>query len=71
MIPESYVLPAGWKRWGRLKYGWAYLAAIIDGHSRKIVGFSVNDHMRVELVSEALTSAYWRERPEKRFAPSF
>ncbi len=49
----------------RLKYGWAYLAAIIDGHSRKIVGFSVNDHMRVELVSEALTSAYWRERPEK------
>jgi putative transposase len=49
----------------RLKHGWAYLAAIIDGHSRKIVGFSVKDHMRVELVSEALTSAYWRERPEK------
>jgi transposase InsO family protein len=41
------------------------LAAILDGHSRKIVGFSVNDHMRVELVSEALTSAYLRERPEK------
>jgi len=49
----------------RLKHGWAYLAAIIDGHSRKIVGFSVNDHMRVELVSEALAAAYWRERPEK------
>lgn len=48
----------------RLRNGWAYLAAIIDGHSRKIVGFSVHDHMRVELVSEALTSAYWRERPE-------
>ena len=49
----------------RLKHGWAYLAAIIDGHTRKIVGFSVDDHMRVELVSEALTSAYWRERPEE------
>jgi putative transposase len=49
----------------RLRNGWAYLAAIIDGHSRKVVGFSVNDHMRVELVSEALSSAYWRERPEK------
>jgi putative transposase len=49
----------------RLRNGWAYLAAIMDGHSRKIVGFSVNDHMRVELVSEALASAYWRERPEK------
>lgn len=41
------------------------MAAIIDGHSRKIVGFSVSDHMRVELISDALTSAYWRERPEK------
>lgn len=49
----------------RLKHGWAYLAAIIDGHSRKIVGFSVKNHMRIELVTEALSSAYWRERPEK------
>lgn len=49
----------------RLRQGWAYLAAIIDGHSRKIVGFSVKDHMRIELVSEALSSAYWRERPER------
>lgn len=49
----------------RLKNGWAYLAAIIDGYSRKIVGFNVKDHMRVELVSEALLSAYWRERPAK------
>ena len=47
----------------RLRNGWAYLAAIIDGHSRKIVGFSVDDHMRVSLVSNALTSAFWRERP--------
>lgn len=49
----------------RLQHGWAYLAAIIDGHTRKIVGFSVNDHMRAPLVSEALASAYWRERPGK------
>lgn len=47
----------------RLKNGWAYLAAILDGHSRKIVGFSVDDHMRVGLVSNALMSAFWRERP--------
>ncbi len=49
----------------QLKQGFAYLAAIIDRHSRKIVGFSVKEHMRTELVSEALLSAYWRERPEK------
>lgn len=41
------------------------MAAIIDGHSRKIVGFSMQDHMRVELVSDALTSAFWREHPNK------
>jgi len=47
----------------RLKSGWAYLAAVLDGHNRKIVGFSVDDHMRVGLVSNALTSAFFRERP--------
>ena len=48
----------------RLRGGWAYLAAILDGHSRKIVGFSIDDHMRVGLVTNALTSAFWRERPK-------
>jgi transposase InsO family protein len=33
--------------------GFCYLAAIIDGHTRKIVGFSVADHMRESLVISA------------------
>ena len=49
----------------RLKSGWGYLAAILDGHSRKIVGFSFDDHKRVSLVSNALTPAFWRERPSR------
>lgn len=44
--------------------GWAYLAAIIDGHTRKIVGWSVANHMRTELVTDALRMAITNQQPE-------
>src|SRR3981189_470668 len=44
--------------------GWLYLAAIMDLFSRKIVGWAMRDHMRVELVSSALTMAIQQQRPE-------
>jgi transposase InsO family protein len=34
-----------------------YLATVIDCHSRRLVGWSVADHMRTELVLDALTAA--------------
>jgi len=43
--------------------GWAYLATVIDCHSRKIVGWAVADHMRTELVTSALAMAISRRRP--------
>jgi len=43
--------------------GWAYLATVIDCHSRKIVGWAVADHMRAELVTSALAMALTRRRP--------
>jgi transposase InsO family protein len=43
--------------------GWLYVAGVIDLCSRKIVGWSMADHMRVELVSDALTMAIARRRP--------
>jgi transposase InsO family protein len=43
--------------------GWAYLATVIDLHSRKIVGYAVADHMRTELVTAALDMALTRRRP--------
>ncbi len=43
--------------------GWCYLAAIVDCYSRKIVGWSLADHMRTELCSEALGDALARRRP--------
>ena len=43
--------------------GWLYLAGVIDLCSRKIVGWSMADHMQVELVSDALKMAIARRRP--------
>ncbi len=43
--------------------GFLYLAFILDTHSRKIVGWSMDSHMRTELVVDALEMAVWRRRP--------
>jgi putative transposase len=43
--------------------GWLYLAAVQDAYSRRIVGWSMADHMRSELVVDALGMAVARRRP--------
>ncbi len=43
--------------------GWLYLAAVQDAYSRAIVGWSMADHMRAELVVDALEMAVARRRP--------
>src|SRR5215216_7025012 len=43
--------------------GWLYLAAVQDAYSRMIVGWSMADHMRAELVVDALQMALARRRP--------
>ena len=43
--------------------GWLYLAGVMDLFSRKIVGWSMAEHMRTDLVSEALRMAIWRRQP--------
>jgi putative transposase len=43
--------------------GWAYLATIMDGYSRKVVGWDIAAHMRTELVTNAFTMAIDRRRP--------
>lgn len=43
--------------------GWLYLAAVMDLFSRRIVGWSMADHMRSELVTGALEMAIARRRP--------
>jgi putative transposase len=43
--------------------GWLYMAAIVDCFSRRVVGWSMADHLRTELVAEALEMAISRRRP--------
>ncbi|MGH2802878.1 MAG: IS3 family transposase, partial [Thermoleophilaceae bacterium] len=40
-----------------------YLAVVIDCYSRRCVGWAMADHMRAELVVEALEMAIWQRRP--------
>lgn len=44
--------------------GWLYLAGVLDLCSRKIVGWSMADHMRAELPAAALSMALARRRPD-------
>ena len=37
--------------------GWLYLATVIDLASRRVVGWAIADHLRTELVADALTNA--------------
>ena len=43
--------------------GWLYLAVVLDLFSRRVVGWATADHMRVELVLEALKMAEERRLP--------
>jgi putative transposase len=44
--------------------GWIYLAATLDLFSRKVIGWAIEDHMRIELVEKALKQALFRRKPE-------
>jgi len=43
--------------------GWLYLAFVLDAYSRKVVGWSMANHLRTELVLEALNMAIHNRRP--------
>jgi len=37
--------------------GWLYLATVIDAHSRRVIGWAIDEHMRADLVEQALQMA--------------
>jgi putative transposase len=43
--------------------GWLYLAAVVDCFSRRVVGWSMRDDLRAELVVDALEMAVARRQP--------
>jgi putative transposase len=64
--PDAAALDTRWC--GDITYiptqeGWLYLAVVIDIASRRVVGWATADHLRTELVAEALRAACHRRRP--------
>lgn len=44
--------------------GKVYLAVVLDAFSRRVIGWSIADHIRAELMVDALQMAVWRRRPQ-------
>ena len=65
-LPEAHELDTAWC--GDITYirtweGWLYLATVIDLASRRVVGFAMADHMRADLVCDAMEMATEQRRP--------
>ncbi|WP_255475278.1 IS3 family transposase [Pseudactinotalea sp. HY158] len=69
LIGRSFTAEEADTRWcGDITYvktweGWAYLATVIDLHSRALVGWAIEDHMRTDLVTDALDMALKTRKP--------
>lgn len=69
LVKRQFTAPAPDRVWftdvtqHRAKDGWVYCCAVIDAFSRKVVGWSIADHIRSELVVDALQMARWQRRP--------
>ena len=46
--------------------GKVYLGVVLDAFSRRVIGWSIADHLRAELVVDALQMAIWRRQPAER-----
>ena len=44
--------------------GKVYVAVVLDAWSRRVIGWSIADHLRTELVVNALDMACWRRKPQ-------
>lgn len=45
--------------------GWLYLAVVLDGCSRRVVGWAMAEHLRAELAIDALQMALQRRQPAR------
>jgi putative transposase len=69
LVERKFVPEAANKLWvADISYvptweGFDYLAFILDAYSRRLVGWAMADHLRAELVTDALGMALWRRDP--------
>lgn len=50
----------------RTHEGWLYVTIVLDLFSRQIVGWSMKNNPRADLVIDALLMAIWRRKPRKK-----
>ena len=50
----------------RTHEGWLYLTIVLDLFSRQIIGWSMKNNPRADLVIDALLMALWRRKPERK-----
>jgi len=50
----------------RTHEGWLYLAVVIDLYARRVVGWSMQSRMQMDLVLSALLMAVWRRKPTSK-----
>ncbi len=71
LIDRSFTADTPNQKWcGDITYiktwdGWAYLATVIDLHSRALIGWAIGDHMRTSLITDVLDMAIAHRRPPK------
>jgi putative transposase len=69
LLRQQFMAPAPNRVWlADITYiptdeGWLYLATVLDLATRKVVGWSMRDHLRTELTLGALIMAAQRQRP--------
>jgi putative transposase len=69
LVERNFTPSAPDRRWvaditqQRTDQGWWYLAVVLDAFSRRIVGWSMAEHLRTELVLDALDMAIAQRQP--------
>jgi putative transposase len=69
LVERNFTPPAPDRLWvaditqQRTGQGWLYLAVVLDAFSRRIVGWSMAEHLRTELVLDALDMAIAQRQP--------
>jgi len=69
LVERDFTPPAPDRLWvaditqQRTDQGWLYLAVVLDAFSRRIVGWSMAEHLRTELVLDALDMAIAQRQP--------
>lgn len=50
----------------KTREGWMYLSVVIDLYSRRVIGYSMQERLHMDLVLSALLMAVWRRKPRHR-----